>query len=111
MIDFKEVKCGRDLYHFIEKLNDRHNHPELSDYLISLWKISQEYRNRTEFQYSDMANMLQEAFTIQTLNVNWNEEINKPYENAQRTIANTPEYFKEIHSYEHFSRHIQNMCR
>jgi hypothetical protein len=110
MINYKQIKTGNDLYKFIScLLKDNPNTLDLSDYLISLWKVSEEYTDKTEFWYSDMAYMLQNAFSIQHINIDWNEEIGKPYNNARRTIPNSPEYYEEYRSYDYFCRYIKNM--
>ena len=108
--EFKQVKTGNDLYKFINcLLEENFNLPELSDYLISLWKVSEEYANKTEFQYSDMAYMLQKAFLLESINIRWDEKIIQPYDKAQKTISNTLEYYEEIKTYEYFCRLIKNM--
>jgi hypothetical protein len=111
MNEFKNIRTGNDLYKFINSLlKENSNLPELSDYLISLWIVSQEYADKMEFQYSDMAYMLQSAFSsIQRINIDWNKEIGKPYNDEQKTISNSPEYYEEHRSYDYFCRYIKNM--
>jgi hypothetical protein len=113
MNEFKHIKTGDDLYSFMTRLlanySDRIDSIELADYLISLWAVSGEYADKTEFWYSDIAYMLQKAFALKTVEVDWEEEISKPYDDELKAVPNTPEYYREIETYDYFCRYIKNM--
>ena len=103
-----EVILGKNLRTFVmELLEKQDKFPKLIDYLISLWTVSEKYKEVNKIDFELIAKIIEEAFETPLRKINWeNLKNNLKFNNI--AIPNTPEYFQEIKTFNYFERSLTN---